>query len=119
MKLLYHASDLEEASQLKATLETAGIPAMISGENFSSLRIPLFPDNHGVFIYLDEQYNDALRLISDPGYIPETAIDVEQFYELMDSETVRRNINKGYLVILGWVLVILILLFMLLEFLLY
>ena len=53
MKLLYRANSLEEANESKAILELAGIPVMISGENFSGLRLPFFPNNLGVFIYLD------------------------------------------------------------------
>ena len=119
MKLLYRANSLEEANELKASLEMAGIPAMISGENFSALRIPLFPNNLGVFIYLDEQYNDALQVMDNPEFIPETAVDTEEFYQLQDSEEFRHKINTGYLTILGWLISFILLLIFLLNYLLY
>ena len=104
MKLLCRANSLEKANELKASLEMAGIPAMISGENFSALRIPLFPNNHGVFIYLDEQYNDAQKVIADPNYMAESAIDVEDFYQLLESAEFRHNVNTGYLAIFSWLI---------------
>lgn len=119
MKLLYRANSLEEANELKASLEMAGIPAMISGENFSALRIPLFPNNLGVFIFLDEQYNDALRVMDNPEFIPETAVDTEEFYQLLDSDEFRHKINTGYLTIMVWLVCIILLLIFLLNYLLY
>ena len=104
MKLLYRANSLEEANESKAILELAGIPVMISGENFSGLRLPFFPNNLGVFIYLDEQYNDAQKVIADPNYMAESAIDVEDFYQLLESAEFRHNVNTGYLAIFSWLI---------------
>lgn len=118
MKEVYRANSLEEANEIKSRLESAGIPVMISGEHFSALRIPFFPNNLGVFIYLDEQYNDVSKVLSDPGYLPESAIDIEQFYQLLDSDEFRHSVNSGYMVILTWT-ISLVLLAMLVLFFLY
>lgn len=119
MKLVFRADSLEQANEIKATLETAGIPTMISGENFSALRIPFFPNNLGVFIYLDKQYNDAVQLLSDPDYIPEHSVDVEEFYELLDSEDFRHSLNKGYLTVFAWLVALILVLIFILNLILY
>lgn len=119
MKLLYRANSLEEANEVKSSLELAGVPVLISGENFSGLRIPFFPNNLGIFIYLDEQYNDALKVMADPDYRAKSAVDIEEFYKLLDSDEFRHNINTGYLAIFGWLISIILLLILLLNYLLY
>lgn len=119
MKLVYRANGLEEANEIKNLLENAGIPAMISGENFSALRIPFFPNNLGVFIYLDDQYNDAMQLMADPEYTPETLVDVEQFYQLMESNEFRHKLNQRYLKVFSWLFAVVLLLIFVLNLILY
>ncbi|MEJ2142655.1 MAG: DUF2007 domain-containing protein [Gammaproteobacteria bacterium] len=102
MKEVYRTQSLEEANEIKSRLESAGIPVMISNEHFSALRIPLFPNNLGVFIYLDEQYNDACRVLTDTDYSPDSAVDIEQFYQLLESDEFKHSVNSGYLIILAW-----------------
>ena len=118
MKEVYRANSLEEANEIKTRLESAGIPVMLSNEHFSALRLPFFPANLGVFIYLDEQYNDARKVLSDPEYLPGSAIDIERFYQLLDSDEFRHNVNSSYMVILVWA-ISLILVAMLVLFFLY
>ena len=92
---------------------------MISGENFSGLRIPFFPNNLGVFIYLDVQYNDAQKVMADPDYIPESAVDIEEFYQLLGSDEFIHNINTGYITIFSWLFGVIVILIFLLNFILY
>lgn len=65
---------------LKEKLEENGIPAVIHGDNTARMIIPAFLLEPTLWVYLDEQFEDAVKLIDDPNHEVTTGIDVEDFY---------------------------------------
>jgi hypothetical protein len=48
-----------------------------------------------LWIYIDEQYEDALELIQNPEHVVRNGVDVGEFYELQPSERDQRKaLNK-------------------------
>ncbi|MGD8525379.1 MAG: DUF2007 domain-containing protein [Thioalkalispiraceae bacterium] len=94
MELVYTTSSLDEANQVKQQLEEAGIPAMITGENVSRIQLPFLSSNLGVFIYINNQYDDAMSLLREPSHQVNTAIDVEAFYQVMESQEMKKYVAR-------------------------
>ena len=86
MKLVYKATTLEGANEIKTLLESAGIPASISNSNFASLNLFFIPHSLGIFIYDTSQYQDAVSLINNHDHIVAKPIDVYAFYNSLNSE---------------------------------
>ena len=86
MKLVYKATSLEGANEIKSLLESSGIPAYISNSNFASLNLFFIPQSLGIFIYDPSQYQDAITLINNKDHIVQNPIDVEAFYKSLSSE---------------------------------
>ena len=85
MKLVYRAETLEGAEEIKTLLENAGIPASISNKGFAQLRLLFIPHALGVFIYNTNQYSDAMALLNDKYHDVRNPIDVEAFYDSVNS----------------------------------
>ncbi len=95
MKLIYKATSLEGANEIKALLERAGIPAFVSNSNFASLNLFFIPHSLGIFIYDPTQYQDAISLISNQDHIVQNPIDVDTFYKSLDSEQSTQSAYKA------------------------
>ena len=94
MELVYTTSSLEEANQIKNRLEEAGIPIMIAGENVTRIRLPFLSSNLGLFIYINNQYDDAMALINNVNHKVTTAIDVDAFYQVVESNEMKQYLDK-------------------------
>lgn len=94
MELVYTTSSLDEANQIKDKLESAGIPVMISGENVSRIQLPFLSNNLAVFIYINNQYDDAMALIKDEQHQVTSAVDVDAFYKVIESTEMKRYLNS-------------------------
>lgn len=81
MKIVVNNRELEELYALKTLLESNGIPASISGEGTARV-LPFLMPKPALWIFLDEQYDEALKLVNDPDYEVSGRVDVDQFYEL-------------------------------------
>jgi len=86
MKYVYKATTSEGANEIKTLLENAGIPASISNSNFASLNLFFIPHSLGVFIYEPSQYHDAIALINNHAHIVSNPLDIEAFYNSLNSE---------------------------------
>lgn len=85
MKLVYKASTLEGAKEIQSILESSGIPTSISNKGFAQLNLFFIPHTLGVFIYVPSQYQDAIALINNKKHIVSKPIDVDAFYESLNS----------------------------------
>jgi hypothetical protein len=81
MKLLFTDGNLNYLNAMKSRLEQNGIPAYISNTE-AARNIPFVSSQQGLWVYLDEQYNDAISLLNDPEHIVQSGIDIDEFYEV-------------------------------------
>ena len=91
MKMITRDSDLQYLKVLQERLEEAGIPAIIQGDNTARMIIPFFLLQPTLWIYFDEQFEDAVNLTMDSEYIVTTGVDVEAFYEKQPTELEQRS----------------------------
>lgn len=96
MKMLTRSGEKEHLISLKERLEDNGIPAVIQGEETARMTIPRFLLEPTLWIYIDDQLEDAVKLIDDPNHIVSTGIDIDLFYETALSETAQKKaLNEG------------------------
>jgi len=65
---------------LKNLLEENGIPSVIQGTETARMIIPTFLLEPTLWVYFDEQFEDASRLIIDNEHVVTTGISIEDFY---------------------------------------
>ncbi len=82
MKRILKSADASRLHILKDLLETNGIPATINGENTARMITPFIMTEPSLWIYLDEQIDDALRLLENPDYEVMNKVDMDDFYEV-------------------------------------
>jgi hypothetical protein len=87
MKRVIKSIDASQLHVLKDLLETNGIPALINGENTARIITPFLMTEPSLWVYLDEQRDDALRLIEDPDYEVVNKVDMVEFYKVADTVT--------------------------------
>ena len=82
MKLLTKDPDVNQLHILKNLLEANGIPAVVHGDNTARMVTPFLMTEPSLWVYLDEQYADAEKLILDPNHEVKNKVDVEEFYDV-------------------------------------
>ena len=100
MKFLTKSTDIIHLQILKDLLEANGIPAVIKGDNTARMISPFLMTEPSLWVYLDEQGEEAEKLILDPTYEVENKIDVAEFYRL--TEDVAENPKQTYDMLLNW-----------------
>lgn len=101
MKLVTKSIDASQLHVLKDLLETNGIPALINGENTARMITPFLMTEPSLWVYLDEQRDEALRLIEDPDYEVVNKADMVEFYKVADAITDKPESLNTALVYLG------------------
>ncbi|MBT2969958.1 MAG: DUF2007 domain-containing protein [Candidatus Thiodiazotropha sp. (ex Ctena orbiculata)] len=91
MKMLTRDSNVPNLQSLKERLEANGIPSVIQGTETARMIIPRFFLEPTLWVYLDSQLDDALKLIDDPGHNVTTGIDIDDFYAEQPSEDELRS----------------------------
>ncbi|MET0071236.1 MAG: DUF2007 domain-containing protein [Candidatus Thiodiazotropha sp.] len=91
MKMLTRDSNVLHLQSLKERLEANGIPSVIQGTETARMIIPRFFFEPTLWIYLDSQVDDALKLIDDPDHKVTTGIDIADFYARQPSEAELRT----------------------------
>jgi hypothetical protein len=109
MKLVTKSTDTIYLHVLKDLLEANGIPATVQGENTARMITPFLMTQPGLWVYLDEQHQEALNLIHNEEYSVENRIDVEEFYQINSNITSDTSeMNKVYirlgLTVASWLL---------------
>ena len=101
MKRVIKSIDASQLHVLKDLLETNGIPALINGENTARIITPFLMTEPSLWVYLDEQRGEALRLIEDPDYEVVNKVDMIEFYKVADTVTDKPESLNTALVYLG------------------
>ncbi len=101
--MLARNGDIQYLRSLKQRLEENGIPASIQGEETARMLVPNVAFEPTLWIYLDEQYEEAEALLEDPDYVVINKIDVTEFYENLPSEEEQRSAVTNAFLHLGWV----------------
>jgi hypothetical protein len=101
MKLITKSIDASQLHVLKELLEANGIPALINGENTARMITPFLMMEPSLWVYLDEQRDEALRLIEDPDYEVVNKADMVEFYKIADTITDKPESLNTALVYLG------------------
>ncbi|MDB4409760.1 DUF2007 domain-containing protein [Gammaproteobacteria bacterium] len=109
MKLVMKSVDASRLHVLKDLLETNGIPALINGENTARIITPFLMTEPALWVYLDEQLEEALQLIRDPDYEVVNKVDMDEFNSIADSITDKpESLNKA-LLYLGFTMAVVLL----------
>ena len=69
---------------MKHLLDENGIPAFVSNEDTNRM-IPIGIAKASLWVYIDEQYDEAMLLLKDPDYEVINKVDMETFHELENS----------------------------------
>jgi hypothetical protein len=95
MKLLTRDENKMYLQELKELLENNGIPAVVQGENTARILPPFLMSQAGLWVYLDEQFEDAVHLMMDANHTVTTGINVDEFYKVLPAEEEQTNmVNK-------------------------
>lgn len=91
MKIVCQCSELIEAKRIKNLLESKGIPANITGQEAYHLQLAALVSRPlAVWVYMDEQLNDAKTCLDNPEHVVRNAVNIENFYkELQENIDVR------------------------------
>ena len=87
MKLIIKSTDASHLYVLKELLEANGIPAFVKGENTARIVTLFIMTEPSLWIYLDEQYEDAQSLVGNPEYKVKNPVDMDVFNEVVKSTT--------------------------------
>lgn len=80
MKMLTRDGDTEYLGSLMEILEENGIPSNIQGTETARMLTSRVVFEPSLWIYLNEQFEDAVNLIDNPDYKVTTGIDIDYFY---------------------------------------
>ena len=119
MRRLLKSIDTSQLHVFKELLEANGIPALINGENTARAITPFLMTEPSLWVYLDEQLDEAVKLMDDPDYEVVNKVDMAEFYEVADNITSHpATLNAALIymgVTMGLVLLGLVVLFKVLE----
>ena len=116
MKRVIKSIDASQLHVLKDLLETNGIPALINGENTARIITPFLMTEPSLWVYLDEQRDEALRLIEDPDYEVVNKVDMIEFYKIADTVTDKpESLNTALVYLAATMAVVLLGLFVLVK----
>lgn len=82
MKLLTTNTSVVHLEVLKGLLEANGIPAVVNGANTASMISPFLMTEPSLWVYIDEQAEEAEKLMLDPDYEVQHKVDVDEFYRI-------------------------------------
>lgn len=109
MKLLIKNRDTSYLLTLKMLLEGNGIPAFISGENVARMITSYIFTEPGLWIYIDKQEDEALKLIDDPDYEVINSVDVSAFYESnRDVDEASEPFTQLLATVFGWAVLVIV-----------
>ena len=84
MKLLTSSSDSQYLASMKHLLDENGIPAFVSNEDTNRM-IPIGIAKASLWVYIDDQFDEAKQLLKDPDYEVINKVDMDTFHELESS----------------------------------
>lgn len=104
MRVLAHFHSDDAAYKTQQRLEKAGVPVIVEFRH--TLMSKGLGSPYTLSVALDEQYNDAVQLISNPNHLVANPIDVENFKRYTEngqahSLVIPKILNTGLLLALG------------------
>ena len=111
MKLIFETINKSEAEEIKSLLEDNGIPATMSNEYMHDIR-RYGANSLGVWIYINTQEDDALKLIENPDYKVTSPVSIGEFYSHVNSSVAKEKTYQLIFKASAYSLVILCLLIM-------
>ena len=79
MEYLCRLHDYGEYTRVRALLRAKGIPTYVTDAEGRGLGA-----QWALFVCLDEQLDDALRLLREPAHVPRVSVDAEAFEKALD-----------------------------------
>ncbi|MET0064751.1 MAG: DUF2007 domain-containing protein [Candidatus Thiodiazotropha sp.] len=116
MKLVTKNNDTNTLYTLKGLLEENGIPAFVTDEHAVRMVNPILFSGASLWVYVNEQWEDAMVLLEHPDHEVANPLDVDRFYATLQAdETPLRNkaLLRLFGVVLMWVLGLLLLVMLL------
>lgn len=107
MKLLKSVTSMQDAHQLVGFFKSKGILAFISNQGINSLYPEQGTFKAGIWIVADNQFDDAVQLLSDPDHPVQHPMTFEQMAALQKQLTVtyaaavKMGVRVGMAVILA------------------
>ncbi len=108
MRLLAFFDDPDGAAALNRRLRAAGIMTRIGGIDPHTYRPPRADAIQvGLWVVLDEQYADAIKLLDDPAHVPRRVLSatemdaIERAAERRSRDPVRRWLDRALTLVLG------------------
>jgi hypothetical protein len=85
MKLLFESTDRDEIYSTRILLESRGIPVFIGNEDSAINFGPLHPArNYSLWVYIDEQCEDALALLDNIDHEVRRPVDIEKYSQSLE-----------------------------------
>lgn len=84
MRLLFESASQEELSTAKRRLEKRGISVFVSSERTYHLWRPYTAGKRGLWVCLEQHYEDARVVLRDPGHREAHPVDVQDFYRTLE-----------------------------------
>ena len=122
MRLLTYFADPADAAKLNTRMRAAGVLTRIGGVDPHVYRPPRADAMRvGVWVVLDDQLADAVRLLDDPAHVPRRVLSAGEMERLEQAAAaprtpLRKWLDRGLFLLLGAILLGLIL-FTLVDFL--
>jgi hypothetical protein len=92
MELIFETNSQNEINEMKLHLESNGIPVFVGNENTARNFQHLGADAKlTLWVFLKEQYEEALVLLKDPEYEVSNQVDVKEFYKNLKINNNRVN----------------------------
>jgi hypothetical protein len=108
-----------ELIALRDLLEANGIPAMIQSDDTGRMLTPLLTRGQSLWIYIDNQEDEARALLEDPEHVVANPVDVEAFYELTrdirDDPSVMNRVMIHLGITVGLILILMLLVILLIR----
>lgn len=94
MKLVDQYIDPKEAAAVRSRLRQAGIACIVDSMDPHSVQPSKSGATHiGLWVLAEAQYEDALRMLEDPAYLPPHGLSPQEI-ELLEADAARRTKSK-------------------------
>lgn len=103
MKLLFESTERDEIYSARILLESRGIPVFIGNEDSARNFGLLHPvRNYTFWVYIDEQFEDALALLGNVDHEVRKPVDIEQYSQSLEqlSSQNRQKLLNGLMLAL-------------------
>ncbi|MET0027841.1 MAG: DUF2007 domain-containing protein [Candidatus Thiodiazotropha sp.] len=107
MKLVTKNNDTNTLYALKGLLEENGIPAFVADEHAVRMVNPILFSGASLWVYVDEQWEDAMALLENPDHEVANPLAVDHFYATLqadDKPLLNRALLRLFGVVLVWIL---------------